>query len=365
MTRDLGLEMDELKKQLNELQRYVQQSRMDTSRKSEIISDPADPVDEANGGSGRIYYSGQYRNSTIKYKWEAQEQQISSLLNQDGEKLAKILSALGNKQRLDILRSVLQGPVNGTDLVERLHMGTTGQLYHHTKALMGADLLIQEERGGEYSLPAHRVLPVLLLLAAAADLADTGNYMDMAEARDHAGLYLGAGKTKYDPHLLVWALIENSILEHQSGYCSQIDIYLHDQRNVTVADNGRGIPISALSAPDKPNLLAVLTDIQRPGLSAPYFAAGGEKGISVAVVNALSYQLAVEIRRDGHVYRQNYKHGIPQTGVRIVGATGETGTSVTVETDPDLFAADFELHILEKRAAEIQVAYPKLTVLVH
>lgn len=175
MTRDLGLELDELKKQLNELQRYVQQSRMDTSRKSEIISDPADPDDEANEGSGRIYYSGQYRNSTIKYKWKAQEQQISSLLNQDGEKLAKILSALGNKQRLDILRSVLQEPVNGMDLVGRLHMGTTGQLYHHTKALMGADLLIQEERGGEYSLPAHRVLPVLLLLAGAA----VGGYRDL------------------------------------------------------------------------------------------------------------------------------------------------------------------------------------------
>ncbi|SFL49897.1 DNA gyrase subunit B [Paenibacillus sp. 1_12] len=365
MTRDLGLELDELKKQLNELQRLVQVNGIETHRKSVIASDHADPDGEGIDDFGHIYYSGQYRNSAIKYKWKAQEQPISSLLNQDGEKLAKIVSALGNKQRLDILRSVLQGPVTGTDLVERLHMGTTGQLYHHTKALIGADLLIQEERGGEYSLPAHRVLPVLLLLAAAADLADTGTYMDMAEARDQAGLYLGVEKPRYDPHLLVWALIENSILEHQSGYCSQIDIFLHDHRTVTIADNGRGIPVSGLSGHDKPNVQAVLTDIQRPGLSAPYFAAGGEKGISVAVVNALSYQLAVEIRRDGHVYRQDYKHGIPQTGMRVVGATEETGTSVTVETDPDLFAADFELPILEKRAGEIQAAYPNLTIRVH
>jgi DNA gyrase subunit B len=362
LNRDFGLEIDGLKKQLNELHQLVQLQLQagEANRKGYVINDQV-----ADGDAGFIYYSGQYRNEKIKYKWEAQEQQVSSLLNLDGEKMAKILSALGNKQRLDILRSVLKGPVSGTDLVEQLGMGTTGQLYHHIKALTGADLLIQEERGGEYSLPAHRVLPVLLLLAAASELADASTYMDMTEARDQVGLYLGAGQQDYDPHVLVWALLENSILEHQAGYCSEVDVFLHADRSITVADNGRGIPVSALSNGSKPNVQMVLTDMGRPSLSAPYYAAGGEKGISVAVVNALSQQLAVEVRRDGAIYRQNYKHGIPQTGVMTVGATQESGTSITVEPDQDLFSKPFQIHIIKQRSADIQQAYPKLNIRIH
>jgi DNA gyrase subunit B len=362
LNRDLGLEIDQLKLQMNELQRLVQLQVGESSKKAFIINDLTQDKDQ---NEGFIYYSGQYRHEQIKYKWDAQEQQISSLLNLDGEKMARILSALGNKQRLDILRSVVKGPVTGTELVERLNMGTTGQLYHHIKALMGSDLLVQEERGGTYSLPAHRVLPVLLLLAAASELADTSTYMDMAEARDHAGLYLGANQPAYDPHLLVWALLENSILEHREGSCREVHIFLHNDRSVTVADNGRGIPISALSNKDRPELQTVLTNIGQSGLSAPYYAAGGEKGISVAVVNALSQRLSVEIRREGTIYRQDYKHGVPQSGVIGVGATQETGTSVTVEPDPDLFSAGFTLQALQKRADEIKEAYPGLDIHVH
>nr|WP_282935819.1 ATP-binding protein [Paenibacillus sp. RC67] len=364
MTRDVLLELDELKQQMNDLQKLVRQqlSIADTGHKG-IITREQDT--DSTASEGTIYYSGQYRNETLKYKWEAHEQHVSTLLAQDGEKLAKILSALGNKQRLDILRSVLKGPATGTDLVEQLHMGTTGQLYHHIKALLGSDLLVQEERGGEYSLPPHRVLPVLLLLAAATELADTSSYMDMVDAREHAGTYLGGDGQQYDPHVLVWALMENSILEHQAGYCTEIDIFVHNSKLVTLSDNGRGIPVSMLSQSNKPNVQMVLTDIQRPSLSAPFFAPGGEKGISVAVVNALSHKLSVEIRRDGHIYRQDYKQGIPQTGVMTVGATKETGTSITLEPEAELFSNPFDIHQLEQRVSEVLDAYPNLQIRIH
>ena len=117
----------------------------------------------------------------------------------------------------------------GTELVERLNMGTTGQLYHHMKALLGADLLVQEERGGRYSLP-ERALPVLLLLAAASDLLDTSDYLDLAEARSNAGAYLGNSSDEYNPHLLLQSVLENTILEHQAGDCSVVNIFLHRRR---------------------------------------------------------------------------------------------------------------------------------------
>jgi DNA gyrase subunit B len=134
----------------------------------------------------------------------------------DGDKVAKVLGALAHKQRLDILQGVVREPLMGAELVDRLNIGTTGQLYHHIKALQGADLLVQEERGGAYSVPGHRALPLLLLLAAAADLLDTSDYIDMAAVRNDAGAYLG-GTAEYDPHLLLWAVVDNCILEHRAG----------------------------------------------------------------------------------------------------------------------------------------------------
>jgi DNA gyrase subunit B len=108
-----------------------------------------------------------------------------------------------------------------------------------------------------------------------------------------------------------------------------------------------------------------MTEIQRPELSAPFYAPGGEKGISVAVINALSQKLSVEIRREETVYRQDYRHGIPQSGVMKIGKTKETGTSVTVEPDAELFPNGFDIAVIEQRIAEIAAATPGLQLLLH
>ncbi|SDO02261.1 Helix-turn-helix domain-containing protein [Paenibacillus sp. yr247] len=181
---------------------------------------------------GGVYYSGQYQNELSHYRWEPQERAVGQLLDLDGDRTAKILAALGHKQRLDILRSVLQEPHTGPELVGRLNMGTTGQLYHHMKALAGADLLVQEERGEKYTIPGHRALPLLLLLAATADLIDTSDYMDMSEVRNDARSYLGAADEHYDPHLLLWAVVENSILEHLHAHrqCAVPQAFCRDSK---------------------------------------------------------------------------------------------------------------------------------------
>ncbi|MBD0382088.1 ATP-binding protein [Paenibacillus sedimenti] len=361
--RDYGTELDAMQAQLNELQQLVRQFMHTKNETNPIKVDTSEVADE----SGGLFYSGQYRSERSDYRWEPQERRVSQLLQVDGDKVAKILAALGHKQRLDILRSVLQEPLTGPELVERLNMGTTGQLYHHMKALLGADLLVQEERGGAYSLPGRRALPLLLLLAAASDLLDTTDYMDMSEARNNVDAYLGKGQDRYDPHHLLWAVLENCILEHQAGHCSEVSLFLHGDGSITVADNGRGIPVQALADHDQghPRVQTVLTDMSRLSASASVLAPGGEKGIRMPVVNALSLKLSVEIRRDGRVFQQHYKHGIPQTGLLTVGVTQETGTSITFMPDRDIFDKPFDRSILREHCLEIARAYPDLRIEVY
>ncbi|WP_199615235.1 ATP-binding protein [Paenibacillus alkalitolerans] len=364
-TRDFGAELDALKQQMEQLQELVRrQFDRPAALQHRIETGGMEQADDEE--EGEIFYSGYYRNHNFKYRWGHQERNVSRLLDLDGDKAAKILAALGHKQRLDILRTVLKEPLTGAELVERLNMGTTGQLYHHIKALLGADLLRQEERGGKYSVPGHRSLPLLLLLAASSDLLDASNYIDMADARNNAGVYLGSpAPDGYDPHLLLWSILENSILEHRAGYCSEVNLFLHQDGSITVSDNGRGIPVSTLPQSRKTKVETVLTDMQQYRLSASYSAPGSEKGISVPVVNALSFRLSVEVRRDGRVYRQDYKYGVPQTDLLTVGVTDETGTSITFEPDRDIFTKSFDINTLQQRISELAVNYPDLRVRLH
>lgn len=365
--RDFGAELDVLKKQLGDLQQLVSHITETGSPKSSWTqaADQSAVLIESNTGElelGGVFYSGHFRGEQWRYKWEPQARHVSQLLELDGEKAAKVLAALGHKQRLDILRSVIKEPLTGAEIVDRLSMGTTGQLYHHIKALLGADLLVQEERGGRYSLPSHRTLPLLLLLAAASDLLDTSDYMALEETRTNAGAYLGSAQAGHDPHHLLWAVLENSILEHQEGFCSEVGIFLQEDGCITVSDNGRGIPVQVLPKTEKSNVQAVLTELNHYSSSSAFVVPGGNKGISIAVVNALSRKLSVQIQREGKSFRQDYKHGIPQTGLLTIGMTKETGTSITFLPDPDIFQSSFDREAIAKRAAELSAAYPGLTI---
>lgn len=367
MTRRYDEELDALKAQMNELERLVKQVIYDKPSAG-LRGEPGAMSKHQSSAIaegkelGSLYYSGQVSAGNGSFRWEPQERSVSKLLEVDSDRSAKVLSALGHKQRLDILKSVLQAPLTGAELVERLNMGTTGQLYHHIKALLGADLLVQEERGGKYSLSGHRALPLLLLLASASDLLDTTNYMELEEARSHAGDYLGGTSEQYDPHMLLIAVVENTIMEHRAGFCSEVHLFLHRDGSLTVADNGRGIPVQALPHTNNPGVQAVLTEINRYTKGAEVMVPGAEKGISIPIVNALSQRLAVEIRREGNIYRQDYKHGIPRTALLTVGATKETGTSITFLPDRDIFRRAMEAGRIEEYARQVAEAYPGLTV---
>jgi len=99
--------------------------------------------------------------------------------------------------------------------------------------------------------------------------------------------------------------------------------------------------------------------------SASFTAPGGEQGISMAVVNALSLTLSVEIRREGRVYRQDYKQGIPQGGLRTIGITQDTGTSITFLPDNKLFRSAIEYDMLAAQVNIINGVHPELNILIH
>ncbi|MNI54813.1 DNA gyrase subunit B [compost metagenome] len=186
--------------------------------------------------------------------------------------------------------------------------------------------------------------------------------MELAEARNNVGVYLGDSQGEYDPHPLLWSVIENSLLEHQAGYCNEISLVLHKDNSITVADNGRGIPTQALPHSNKTPIQTILTDLGPDNTSVSMVAPGGLKGINMTVVNALSQQLFVIVRREGKVFRQDFKHGIPQTELLVIGVTKETGTSVSFTPDPDIFGSSFDKAVLKHHIQELSTNYPDLKI---
>lgn len=369
MDHELKEDIERLKQQMIDLQEWVKKLSMDQMSKTpprreevairELVSN--DDCKEM----GSIFYSGRYQSGGIGYRWEPQERSTEQLIDTDSDKMSRVLAALGNKQRLDILRTLLKGPLSGAELVEQLQMGTTGQLYHHLKALLGANLVIQD-KGGRYTIPSERILPFLLLLTGVCELVDASDFIKMMEVRDDVEQYLGKQKDRpYDAHLLLWAIVENSLLEHSAGHGSEVHIFLHADGSATIADNGRGIPTKLLPQTNTPVVQSVLTDIDRLKNYSSFKAQGANKGMSIAVVNALSSRLTVEIRRTGKIYRQDYKNGIPQTELMEIGVSNETGTSITFRPDHDLFSLGFNEDQLERHVAEMKSVYPELTIQLH
>lgn len=144
---------------------------------------------QAKGLSGVISYAGYYTASDTygrrESRWVTEERAAEDLLGQDDGQVARVLAALGNRQRLALLKAILQKPTSVTELVAQLGLGTTGQAYHHLKALQAADLVEQEQRG-LFAIKPHRIQSILLLLAGVYDMLDgrysSGAWSDDAES---------------------------------------------------------------------------------------------------------------------------------------------------------------------------------------
>ena len=177
----------------------------------------------------------------------------------------------------------------------------------------------------------------------------------LAAVRKRPSMYIGSTGSR-GLHHLIYEVIDNSIDEAMAGFCDNILVVLNNDNSVTVVDDGRGIPVKKVERFNKPAVEIVLTKLHAGGKfgGEGYKVSGGLHGVGVSVVNALSEKLAVEVRRDGHIYKQDFIRGEPVTGLIKGEKTDTHGTAVTFYPDKEIFEdIDYKFEILASRMKEM------------
>jgi DNA gyrase subunit B len=173
--------------------------------------------------------------------------------------------------------------------------------------------------------------------------------------RKRPGMYIGS-TDKRGLHHLVYEIVDNSIDEAMAGFCNQIEITLTKEGSARIKDNGRGIPTGINKQTGKSTLEVAISMLHAGGKfgGGGYKVSGGLHGVGVSVVNALSTRLIATIERDGKIVTQEYKRGIPQTGVIEIGKSEKTGTTIEFFPDPEIFeSVEFDYDTLRVRFREM------------
>src|SRR3989339_497646 len=184
--------------------------------------------------------------------------------------------------------------------------------------------------------------------------------------RKRPAMYIGDVSAR-GLHHLVNEVVDNSIDEAMVGYADNIEILIHKDNSVTVTDNGRGIPVDMHPEEKKSALEIVMTMLHAGGKfdKNSYKVSGGLHGVGVSVVNALSEWLVVEVKRDGKIYTQEYKRGIPKASVKQTGTykSENTGTKITFMPDKEIFKTiKFHFDTVAERLRELAYLNKEVTM---
>ncbi|MEN6457958.1 MAG: DNA gyrase subunit B [Thermoguttaceae bacterium] len=184
---------------------------------------------------------------------------------------------------------------------------------------------------------------------------DLQHLSDLEHVRERPSMYI-ADTTTRGLHHLIYEVVDNSIDEAMAGFATELSVTINNDGSVTVEDNGRGIPVEHHPELGFSTLQGVMTVLKFGGKfkKGAYQTSGGLHGVGVTVVNFLSEWCEVEVRRQGHVYQQEYERGVPVAEVRRIGRSDRVGTKTTFKPDSEIFpSTTFQYNVLYKRLQEL------------
>jgi DNA gyrase subunit B len=182
--------------------------------------------------------------------------------------------------------------------------------------------------------------------------------------RKRPAMYIGSTDI-HGLHHLIYEVVDNSVDEALAGFCTVVEVVIHNDGVVSVTDNGRGIPVDMHPTQHRPAVEVVMTTLHAGGKfdDKSYKVSGGLHGVGVSVVNGLSEYLEVDVSRNGKKYFQRYERGVPKADLIERGTSEKTGTKVTFLPDLEIFSEiKYSFETLTQRLRELAFLNPGLQI---